>query len=90
MTVPIGVEDFGDLLVGEPLDIGEIHGEPEPLWELVESRFHLVIGEKVHQFVLGAAPGQGLLDGADAPVEVEVFHLGEVGLVRPALLGGIG
>ena len=45
---------------------------------------------QVHQLVLGAAAGHGLLEGAEPPVEVEVLDLVEIGLVGAALLGPVG
>src|SRR5690242_11761382 len=39
------VEDLGDLLVGEALDVGEDHGHPELLRQRLEGLLDLVVGE---------------------------------------------
>src|SRR5947209_17864444 len=40
------VEDVGDLLVREPLDVGEQHGEAEVLRERLDRFLHLGLGEQ--------------------------------------------
>src|SRR5262245_64751657 len=60
------IEDFGDLLVRETLDVGEQHGQPELLGQRLDGAFDLVVGEPIEQFVLGAAPGVGGFETAEA------------------------
>src|SRR5687767_5887815 len=80
------VEDLGDLLVGEALDVGQQDRHPEGLRQGLEGVLHLVVGEELEHRVLGALGDPGLVDAAEAPVEVEVLDVGEVGLVGSPLL----
>ena len=83
------VEDLGDLLVRETLDIGEQHGHPELLGQRLERLLDLVVGEAVEQLVLGAAAERRRLEPAQPPVEVQVLDVLEVMLVGTALLGPV-
>src|SRR5580765_7963375 len=56
------VEDLGDLLVREVLDVGEQDGQAEVLREVFQRPLDLVVGEQIEQRVLGAATG---LDATD-------------------------
>src|SRR5919106_4842148 len=49
------VEDLGDLLVGEPLDVGQQHRHAEVLGQRLQRLLHLGVGEPLEQLVLGAA-----------------------------------
>ena len=76
------VEDLGDLLVREALDVGQQHRHAELLGQRLEGLLHLGVGEPVEQLVLGAATGQRRLEAAEPAVEVEVLDVVEVGLAR--------
>ncbi len=62
--------DLGDLLVGEPLDVGEVHGHPEVLRQLLQRRLHVVVRQPVQRLHLGRAQAlRGVLAGLrDLPV----------------------
>jgi len=60
------LEDVGDLLVAESLDIGEQDGHAELLRQGLDGLLDLVIRVDVEQLVLGAAPGGGGLEAAAA------------------------
>src|SRR5438045_4123572 len=49
------VEDLGDLLVGEALDVGEQHGHAKRLRQRLQRLLHLGVGEEVENLLLGAA-----------------------------------
>src|SRR4051794_3424539 len=83
------VEDVGDLLVGEALDIGEEDGQPEVLGQRLDRLLDLGLREEVHELVLGAAAGPRLLQPTQAPVQVEVLDVVQIRLVRPPLLGPV-
>ena len=80
------IEDLGDLLVGETLDIGQDHGHPELLRDRLERLLHLVVGERVERFGLGGTLGVGRLEPAQPAEDVEVLDVVEVDLVGAALL----
>src|SRR5438876_2056075 len=77
------VEDLGDLLVGETLDVGEEHGHAELLGQLLDRLLHLTLRQVVEQLVLGAAPGGRPLEPAEVPVEREGLDVVDVGLFGP-------
>src|SRR3954447_151316 len=79
------VEDLGDLFVGETLHIGQQHGHAELLGQGLERLFDVGLGEVVEHLLLGAAAGGGCLQPAQAAVQVQVFDVVELGLLRPAL-----
>src|SRR5215204_4334328 len=81
------VEDLGDLLVGEALDVGQQDGQSELLGQGLDGLPDLALGQDVEELVLGAPAGPGPLEAAEAAVEVEVLDLVQVGLVRSALGG---
>ncbi len=47
------VEDLGDLLVGEPLDVGEEHRHPEVLGERLERSLYVTVDELIQRRFLG-------------------------------------
>jgi hypothetical protein len=83
------VEDLGDLLVRESLDVAEQDRYPELLGKRLDGLLDLDVGEAVEDLVLGAPRRRGRLQAAQAPVQVEAVDLVDVGLVGPALLGPI-
>ena len=77
-----GLHDVGDLLVGEPFDIGEVNGEPEVLGNRVEGLLDVAVGQMVDRLRFGRARDASLrerLCGAQLPV---------LELVDGALVGG--
>ncbi len=83
------LEDLGDLLVGEALDVGEEHGHPELLRQVLERLLHLRVGEPLEQLVLCASTGQSGLEAAEPAVHVQILDVVEIALPRTALLGAI-
>src|SRR5438067_13736382 len=53
------VHDLGDFLVGETLDVGKVHREPELLWQLLQRRLHVAVGQPVQRLDLGRAQAAG-------------------------------
>ena len=83
------VEDLGDLLVREAFDIGQQDGHAELLGERLQRLFDIGLGEVVEHLLLGAAASGGRLQPAQPAVEVEVFDVVELGLLRPAFAGPV-
>ena len=83
------VEHLGDLLVREPLDVGEEHRESEVVRELLERLLHLVVGEEVEKLLLGRHAGGCGLHRTETLVQVQVLDVAEIGLLRASLLGPV-
>jgi hypothetical protein len=74
------VEDLGDLLVREPLHVGEEDREPEVLGQVLEGLLDLVVGEQIEELLLGRQAA-GRLERPEPTVQVEVLDVLEVGLL---------
>src|SRR5271165_4977434 len=83
------VHDVGDLFVGETLDIGKEHRHPERLRKRLQSCLDLVICDPGEGLVLGAA-ADSLVRAPEAPEEVELLDVVELGLLRAAGAGAVG
>ena len=82
------VEDLGDLLVGEPLDVGQQTARRNCSGRSSRAGF---TSSSVNRSISSSSALRlaSLLEGADPPVEVEVLDVVEVGLLRAALLGPV-
>ena len=76
-------------LYANPSTSARITGQTEVVREVLERLFDLVVGEHLHQRLLGGAADGGIGEGADSLVEVEVLDLAEIGLVGTSLLGPV-
>src|SRR4051794_39121993 len=84
------VEDLGDLLVREPLDIGQQHRHPKLLRQRLDRLLHLGVGDVVEHLLLGAVTGGGGLEAPEPAVQVEVLHVVQLGLLGASLLRAVG
>ena len=80
--------DLGDLLVGEPLDVGEVDGHPEVLGQLLQRPLHLGVGQVLQRRGLGRLQAHRRV--RLGPRQLVVLDLGGVGLQRLALPLAVG
>ena len=83
------VHDLGDLLVREPLDVGQQHRHAELLGQRLERLLHDLVGHALEHLGLGRAPDLRGLDATEPPIERELLDVVELGLLGPALLGPV-
>src|SRR5439155_6194305 len=69
------IEDIGDLLVGEALDVGQQHSHAELLGEGLDGLLHLGVGEVGQHLLLRALADPRRLEATEAAVEVEVLDV---------------
>ena len=74
------VEDVGDLLVGETLQIGEEDRDAEVLRQFLHGLLDVRLDQPVEDPVFGGAGGLCRLLGADPAIEIEVFDRTEIDL----------
>src|SRR5436190_7595154 len=67
------LHDVGDLLVGEPLDVGEQDGHAELLGQRLERLLHDLVRHALEHLGLGRAAGVGGLEPAEAVEERELL-----------------
>lgn len=80
--------DLGDLLVGEPFDIGEVDGQPKIFWNRLQRFFDGTVRQVVDGLSLGRPTGHGC--GRYCPAELPVLELVNRSLIGLALLLAIG
>ena len=69
-----GLHDVGDLLIGEPLDVGEVHRDPEVLGDGLQRVLDVAVREVVDGFRLGA-PGRPALGDRLGRAELPVLEV---------------